>query len=303
MKKVPPLRRSWLLAMVLDPDRFAKAVASDADVLTLDLEDAVVASRKDEARQALAELLDKGRGAIGGREQWVRINNLLTPWGQEDLEMALDFPIDGLVYPCVRGAEEVWAIRRRMVERGSTAELKLIVETPQSVMNLNDLARVPGVTSLIHGSGDLSMETGISIQDRTSFGVTAAMTVIAARAFGHSVTEGIHLDDWRNPDAVLAYVKHAKLQGFDGLHSFYLPNMKIINEVFTPTAAEVEHAERVVTAFERAQAAGNPAVVLDGKAILVHQYERAKSVIGQNRMIQSGWRDDSQNSKKQELAR
>lgn len=289
--------------MVLDENRFAKAVDSEADVLTLDLEDAVVATRKEEARQRLAEILAKGRAAVGDRELWVRINNLLTPWGLSDLETALDFPIDGLVYPCVRGAEEIWSVHRRMVERGSKAELKLIIETPQAVLNLNDIARVPGVTSLIHGSGDLSMETGISVQDRTSFGVTATMTVMAARAYGHSVTEGIHLEDWRNPDSVLAYVKHAKLQGFDGLHSFYLPNMKIINDVFTPSPAEVELAGRMAEAYEAAQAAGNPAAVVDGKVVLIHQYERAKSLIAQDRAIRSGSRGDKQTSRNEELAR
>ena len=296
-----PLRRSWLLAMVLDEERFAKAVASEADVLTLDLEDAVVPARKEEARSKLVEILSLGRSAVGGRELWPRINNLLTPWGQADLDAALDFPFDGLVYPCVRGAEEVWAVRRRMLERGSTAELKLIIETPQALMNLNDIARIPGVTSLTHGSGDLAMETGISIADRTSFGVTATMTVIAARAYGQSVTEGIHLEDWRNPQAVAAYVAHAKLQGFDGLHSFYLPNMKIINDAFTPSSAEVRHAERIVAAFEAARADGNPAVVLDGKVILIHQYERARSVVEQDALIRVNRGDEDKADKEREL--
>ena len=98
-----------------------------------------------------------------------------------------------------------------------------------------------------------------------------------------------------------AYVAHAKLQGFDGLHSFYLPNMKIINDAFTPSSAEVRHAERIVAAFEAARTDGNPAVVLDGKVILIHQYERARSVVEQDALIRVNRGDEDKADKEREL--
>ena len=277
--KQESLGRAWLLGIVLDDKRFQKALQSCADIVTMDLEDAVTPDNKVKARERVVELIGKERKFLGGRKVWVRINDLFSPWGLQDLDAIAGLDVDGIVYPRVRGAEEVWAVRRKLNERGSKAKLKLILETPQAFMNINDIMRVPGIDSLTHGSGDLTLETGISLDDRTSLGFTATQTVLAARAFGAHVTVGLHMEDWRNEDAVRAYIRHAKMQGFDGLNSFYLPHMALIKEILTPTAQEVEHARRVIAAYEVAQKQGVPALVLDGKAILIHEFEKAHKLV------------------------
>jgi citrate lyase beta subunit len=266
---------AWLLGMVLDDKRFERAVASCADNITMDLEDAVVAENKAKARERACEIVrDKAR-MLGGRPAWVRINDLFTPWGRDDLAQVIDADVDGIVYPAVRGAEEIWQVRRTLDERGSRAKLKIIFETPQAFFNIQHIMVVPGIHSLTHGAGDLTLETGIDLDEAASLAVTATQTVIAARAFGAHVTDGIHLRDWRNEDAVRNYVRRAKRQGFDGLNSFYLPHMKIIKEVFTPTDAELSFAARAKAAYEEGMRNGVPAVVVDGRAVLIHDYHRA----------------------------
>ena len=271
--------RSWLLGIILDDRRFQKALESCADVVTLDLEDAVTPDTKLKARDRAVELIGRGRAFLGGREAWVRINDLFSPWGLEDLNAIVRLDIDGICYPMVRGAEEVWAVRRIMDAHGCKAKLKLIIETPQALMNLNDIMRVPGITHLNHGAGDLCAETGISPNESTSLDFTAVQTVIAARAYGAQATEGIHIEGWRNEEAVKAFVQHAKMQGFDGLESFYPPHMQIINEAFLPTAREIEQARREIAAYEAAREQGKPAIVVDGKAIAIHDYEKALKLI------------------------
>ena len=273
------LRRSWLLGIILDTHRFQKALQSCADVVTLDLEDAVTPDNKLKARARVVEFIVKERASLGGREVWVRINDLFSPWGLEDLNAIVGLDVDGITYPMVRGAEEVWAVRRTLDAHGCKAKLKLIIETPQAFMNLNDIMRVPGITSLNHGAADLTLATGISLNDRTSLDFTAIQTVLAARAYGASVTEGIHIEEWQDEGAVRAFIQHAKMQGFDGLESFYPPHMAIINEIYLPTAQEVEQARREITAYETAQRQGKPAIVVDGKAVAVHEYEKALKLV------------------------
>jgi len=110
------LRRSWLLGIILDDHRFQKALQSCADVVTLDLEDAVTPDNKLKARARVVEFIVKERASLGHREVWVRINDLFSPWGLEDLNAIVGLDVDGITYPMVRGAEEVWAVRRTLAE-------------------------------------------------------------------------------------------------------------------------------------------------------------------------------------------
>src|SRR6187402_2267743 len=111
-KREKNLGRAWLLGIVLDDKRFQKALQSCADVITMDLEDAVTPDNKVKARERVVELIAKERKFLGGRAAWVRINDLFTPWGLADLEAIAGLDVDGIVYPRVRGAEEIWAVRR-----------------------------------------------------------------------------------------------------------------------------------------------------------------------------------------------
>jgi len=271
--------RSSVLGMVLNEDRFAKAVASDADLINLDLEDAVVPADKAKAREKVVELVKRGRDAVGERELWVRINHLSSPWGLDDLQAIVKLDIDGIIYPQIKEGGEVRVLRSILDGHGSKASLHLILETPESFLNIKDIMAAPGISGITHGPGDLRQLTGIAMSNRASLDVTAMLTVMAARAYGCRAADGMHLEDFRNLDTVRDYVKISKSQGFDTVNSFYLPHMAIINEVMSPTEAEIAEARTIVLAFEKARADGQPATVVNGKPILVHQYRNAVALL------------------------
>ena len=281
------LRRSWLLGILLDDKRLAKALASQADIVVLDLEDSAVPARRLDARKRLLEILGNERSMLGNRPVWVRINSLLTAFGMADLEALADHDVDGIMYPMVRGAEELWQVRRTLDATNSPAEINVILETPECFLNLNDIARVPGITELNHGPGDLTLLTGIAQTERASLDVTATMTVLAATSYGITPTEGIHTPLWRDSDAVLAYVRRAKNQGFKGMQCFYLPHAELINRVFTPTTEETDLALEQIHAYDLALAEGHAATVVRGVPVLRHQYEMAKTTLAQAEAIRA----------------
>ncbi len=171
-------------------------------------------------------------------------------------------------------------LRSILDAHGSRALLHLILETPESFLNIKDIMSAPGIDGITHGPGDLRMLTGIAMSNRSSLDLTAMMTILAARAYGCRVADGMHLENFRDPDVVRAYVRISKSQGFDTVNSFYLPHMDIINEVMTSTDQEIAEGREIVAAFEKARAEGQPATVVNGKPVLVHQYRNALRLLG-----------------------
>lgn len=272
-------RRSWLLCLPLDERKLDKAIGSQADVLMLDLEDGATPDKKDAAREKVSAL-GHSSARLGKHEIFVRVNSLFTPWGYSDMEAACELPIDGIVYPMVRSDEELWHVRRMLDAAGSAAEIAVIAETPQAILNIRDIARVRGVTTLMHGPGDLAVETKIHIDDRRQrFAVSATETVLAARSYGLWVTDGVHMAAWRDGEAVANYVRTAIKQGFDGISTFYMPHIDVVNAEFRPSPEAVEKSRRIVAAYQEGQREGKPAVVLDNEAIMLHQYVQAQEIV------------------------
>lgn len=278
-KLVRKPRRAWLLGLTMDDEKLSKAIDSTADVLMLDLEDGVTPSNKVEARNKIADLV-KNKAALGKREVFVRVNPYFTAWGYDDIVAVSKLDVDGIVYPMVRSAEEVRQVVRTVEANESKAAVGIILETSQAFMNLNEIAQVRGLSILMHGPGDLSVETGIAIDDeRQRFAVSSTQVVLAAKAYGLQPTDGMHMNGWRDPEAVKRYVEAAINQGFEGMTTFYKPHIPIIKAAFLPSPAETEKAKVIVAEFEKGQMEGKPAIVVDGAAITIHQYWKAQNIV------------------------
>lgn len=263
----------------MDDDKLSKAIESTADVLMLDLEDGVTPGNKVAAREKIGQLV-KNRDALGKREIFVRVNPYFTAWGYDDIIAASSMDIDGIVYPMIRSAEEVRQVVRTLENVGSTADVALIIETAQAFLNLTEIAQVSGLSVLMHGPGDLSVETGIAIDDeRVRFLPTATQVILAAKANKLQPTDGMHMNGWRDPECVERYVRGAINQGFEGMTTFYKPHIDIIKKAFAPSSEEVAKARTIIAEFEKGQQEGKPAVVVDGAAITVHQYWKAQNVV------------------------
>ena len=267
------LRRSLLFVPGGHPRRIEKAPSTGADTLVLDLEDSVAPDEKDRARELVAAALREGRA--GNAEAAVRVNAPGTPHFAADLEAAVLAGADAIVLPKAQGAEVLAEVDARIdeleSERGSGASVRLLalVETPAGVVRLASLADAAGrIDALCFGHADFAREMGLAEADASGGAIFHARCAlaIAARAAGVSAIDCVFLDV-RDERAFREDVARGMGLGFEGKLCIHPTQVRIANEVYTPTAERVEYARRVVEGWDRALADGSGVFSLDGRMV------------------------------------
>lgn len=256
-------RRSLLFMPGNNPRALEKAKSLSADGIVIDLEDAVAPSAKAEARQqALAAVQ---AGGYGNRELAVRINGFGTPWFDEDLTAVAAANVAIVVLPKTEHAEQVLEVVRRL---SATTQLWAMIETPLGVANVEAIACAhPRLTALIMGTSDLSKELRIPVRvDRLGLQYSLGRCVVAARMAGIDIIDGVHLD-FRNAAAFQGVCEQGRDLGFDGKSLIHPDQIATANQVFAPSAQEIERASQILTAWQEAQTLGLGLAVLDGKLI------------------------------------
>jgi citrate lyase subunit beta / citryl-CoA lyase len=254
----------------------AKASGLPADEVVIDLEDAVAASGKDEARAVVVSALAGGQ--LDGRTVAVRVNGLDTPWCHRDIVALADGPAAGavrsLVIPKVQAPEEIaWVARLLdLVGDGARAiRLQALIETAAGLRRAGDIGQAgPRLEALILGYADLRASLGrpADAQEPSGRWSYAQETVlVAARAAGLQAIDGPHLQVGDAP-GLQAWAAHVRALGYDGKWAIHPSQLDTLNATFSPTPEEVERALGIVAALEEAEAdAGRGAVMLDGEMI------------------------------------
>ncbi len=244
----------------------AKTIATDA--IIFDLEDAVAPDAKESARvNAVAAVRS---GAYGSRELTVRCNGLDTPWGVDDLAAVAQTPAAAVVIPKVSSAKYLAQVADRLDAAGARADMKIwaMVETPTAIFDLRVIAAFWRVDALVMGTNDLAREMRASLNapDRYPLLPHLATALLAARETGKTILDGVFNDVVDLTGFSAECVQGFEL-GFDGKTLIHPSQVDICNEVWSPSAAEVEHAWRVIAAFEEATSAGRGVITIDGKMI------------------------------------
>ena len=260
-------RRSVLYMPGANERAMEKARGIDCDGVIFDLEDAVAPEVKPRARERIAAAISAG--GYGYRELVVRANGLDTPWGAEDIARMATLPIAAMLFPKVETVAQVAEIVAR-VDAAGGAELAvwIMIETPRGVQNVEALAASSDrVTVLAMGTSDLVKELrGRHRADRA--GVTYALQrcVIAARAAGKEILDGVHLD-FRDADSFRAACEQGRDLGFDGKTLIHPTQVPVANAVFGPSAEEIDFARRAREAWGAARAAGKGVAEVDGRLV------------------------------------
>lgn len=272
--KVPPRQPPPLTLLYVPadrPDRVAKALASSADVVIVDLEDAVAPSRKDEARgNAVAVLAD-----VGERPVQVRINHRSTPWFTADLAALDTLPVAvGARLPKVESPEEVRAVADALPGRA----LHLLVESALGLERAFDVATASRqVASLGLGEADLRSDLRV---DDAGLAWARGRVVVAARAAGLPSPVMSAYPNVRDLDGLAASCRTGRELGFCGRTAIHPAQLDVIRQVFLPMPEEVAAAAEVVAQVEQAAAAGIGALTLpDGTFLDVAMVERARVVL------------------------
>ncbi|MEM7020975.1 MAG: CoA ester lyase [Pseudomonadota bacterium] len=261
-------RRSVIYMPGANPRALEKAKSLAADGLIFDLEDAVAPAAKDEAREQVCEALRTG--GYGARETIIRVNGLATPWGYADLVAAARAGADAVLIPKAESADMVGQALAVLDGAGAPAELPLwcMVETPRGVLRAEEIASAsPRVRCLVMGTSDLARELGAS-HTATRLPMLGALghCLLAARACGCAILDGVHLDLQDMAGFVAVCEQGAEL-GFDGKTLIHPRQIETANAAFAPDAGELELARRIIEAHANATRQGKGVVVVDGRLI------------------------------------
>ncbi|WP_172331876.1 CoA ester lyase [Mangrovicoccus sp. HB161399] len=248
------------------PERFAKAVATGADCVVLDLEDAVLADAKPAARQAVRDwFLGGGRGAI-------RVNAAETPWHAEDLAL-LSLPgVSAVLLPKAADPGEIARLRAAAPELPVAA----LVETARGICRASELAAVPGVARLLFGSVDYQNDTGIEDDGQGLLHARSALVVASAAAGLAGPVDGVTLA-LGDPGQLARDCAAARALGMAGKLCIHPRQVADVAAAFGPRPGEAEEARRIVAAADAEGAQG--AFQLDGRLIDRPVVERARRLL------------------------
>jgi len=285
--------RSLLFVPADSEKKLAKSQSSPADALILDLEDSVAAQNRPKARGLVKEFLKEKHS----QSIWVRIN----PLGSEDFirdveSVVVSNPV-GLVIPKPDGPQTLREIDNHIstreakadVPHGSIKLLPVATETPEAVLTLGEYRNPPPrLAAMSWGAEDLSAALGAAT-NRDENGeflfvhkMVRALVLIAAKAAGVDAIETLHAD-FRDAKGLERVARAAQREGFSGMLAIHPDQVETINAAFTPSAADIEHAKKVVAAF--AQGAG--VASLDGKMLDQPHLKQAKHVLALAEQISS----------------
>ncbi len=263
-------RRSVLYMPGANARALDKARALPCDSIIFDLEDAVAPDAKADARAQVAQAV--ASGLYGYRELLVRCNGLNTPWGRDDLDAFAGLKaspnISALVFPKIENMDQIDAIALELDRRGARRlKMWIMIETPTGVLDARKLARHPRVEALVMGTSDLVKELRAShTVSRSNLDYALQYCVLAARAAGKVILDGVHLD-FRNLDSFRASCEQGRAMGFDGRTLIHPTQVDIANEVFGIDASGLDHAGEVLRVWQEALAAGKGVAVLNGNLI------------------------------------
>jgi citrate lyase subunit beta/citryl-CoA lyase len=264
----PPRLRSVLYIPGANERALVKARDLPADALILDLEDAVAAGAKAEARERVCAVV--ASGGYGERTVAIRVNGIGTEWHADDVLAAGAAGPAAVVVPKVGSDTDVLGIEQALRSAGAPENTRIwaMLETPAAVLRAAEIAGASErLSALVMGTNDLASELYAELAPgRPALQTSLAICLLAARATGKAIVDGVY-NDVRDPDGFEAECRQGRQLGFDGKTLIHPSQVEPCNRVFTPSAEDVTHAHRVIDAFREAEDAGRGVATVDGKLI------------------------------------
>jgi len=277
------LRRCELSTPGSNERMIEKAVGTNADVVFLDLEDAVAPNQKLEARGKVIEALRSLNW--GTKTRAFRMNNIETEYAYQDVievvEKAGDY-LDLIIIPKIKAARDVFWVDTLLAQIEKRLKLKrrialeVLIEEVEALVNVEEIARSSTrLEAIIFGPGDFSASQGVRMS--TIGGAVSnypgdiwhyarSKIVVAARAAGIEAIDGPYAD-FRNPDGYREEAMRSATMGFAGKWAIHPSQIDLANEIYSPTKEEVERARRLEAAYAKAEAEGLGAITFDGVMI------------------------------------
>ena len=283
MSVCAPPPRSWLFVPADSNKKMMRALESGADAIIFDLEDSVSPAQKPIARELLTLLPDRRDGEP---QRWVRVNPLGTDEHRDDLELLEDLDIDGVVLPKAECGDDVADLAAELAPRSLPIHA-IVTETAASLFGLLSYRDCcSSLAAMCWGAEDLSAALGASSKyvagGELAFTYQMARSLCLAGAVAADVqpVDGVYAD-FRDEAGLIAEARAAASEGFTGKLAIHLAQVGPINEAFTPSDAELDHAREIIAAFEAQPDAG--VLSVGGKMVDRPHLVQARRVLARSR--------------------
>ncbi|ATG34459.1 putative citrate lyase subunit beta [Phaeobacter piscinae] len=251
--------RSVLYIPGSKPRALDKARNLPVDAIIFDLEDAVSADEKENARQTLEEALREG--GYGARMKIVRINGLDTEWGRADAAAKMD--CDAILLPKVSSPADL----DTLATITGNKPLWAMMETPRGMLNAAAIAAHPLLHGMVMGTNDLAKELQVRFRpDRLPLMAGLGQCLLAAKAEGVVIVDGVY-NAFKDAEGLEVECSQGRDMGFDGKTLIHPAQVDVANAAFAPSEDEIDLARRQIAAFDAAEAEGQGVAVVDGKIV------------------------------------
>jgi citrate lyase subunit beta/citryl-CoA lyase len=278
------LRRSVLCLPASNRRAIDKLASLDADVVILDLEDAVAEEMKQEARDNIRAYLAGDR--TPGREVVIRVNETSSSHFAEDIALVLECEPDAVLLPKVRAQDDVLDLATQLSESEAPDSIRIwaMIETPLAILRCEAIASAARdattrLSGFVMGTNDLAKETRARFTpDRAPMLPWLSIAVAAARAYDLDIVDGVY-NTLQDEAGFRAECEQGRDLGFDGKTLIHPNQIAVANAVFAPAAEEVETARAIIAAFDQPENAGKGAISLNGRMVERLHAEMARRTV------------------------
>ena len=265
-------RRSVLYMPGANARALEKSRTLPADALILDLEDSVAPDAKVNARNKVVD--EVREGGYGRREVVIRPNPLETVWGTADILAAAAAAPDAILIPKVQHPGDIISAAKILKSVNAPEKTKLwaMMETPQSILLAREIAAVGAdpenrLVCLVMGTNDLLKESRArALHDRFAVVPWLALTIVAARAYGLDIIDGVY-NDFRDEAGFRKECEHGRTLGMDGKTLIHPSQVAPCNEIFSPSLEEVEWSKTIIRAFDEPENRAKGVITVNGKMV------------------------------------
>lgn len=278
-------RRSMLYVPGCNTHYLERARTLHADSVILDLGDPVLVECKVQSRENVVQYVTEG--GYGSREVVIRVNDIDSQWGPDDIKAAAKTNADAILFPNIESREDVLtALSLLDAAGGSHLPIMVMIESPIAVLNAKEIASASDrIVCIVMATSDLISQLHAQVtHERSAILTSLSLVVLAARAYGRAVVDGI-TSDFKNMHSFEYACRLGRDMGFDGKSLVHPAQLAYSNDAYTPKGTELAHARDIIVALKTANAAGQGTVVVNDKFVEHHHVRAAERLLKLHDMI------------------
>ncbi|CAN4273945.1 CitE Citrate lyase beta subunit [Methylophilaceae bacterium] len=278
-------RRSMLYVPGCNLHYLDRARTLQADSVILDLGDPILIACKIESRNNVVAAVKQG--GYGSREVVVRVNDLDSIWGHDDIKAVANIGADAILFPNIESADDVHTALKWLDDAGgSHMPIMLMIESPIAVLNAKEIAAASDrIACMVMATSDLISQLHARVtHERSAILTSLSLVILAARAFGRCVVDGIS-SDFKNMHSFEYACRLGRDMGFDGKSLVHPAQIAYSNDAYTPKATEIKSARAIIQALKEANDSGRGTVVVDDKLVEHHHVIAAQRLLKLHGMI------------------